>query len=347
MNPSEHRKQKPQPSPSSKSSKILPGTILFLLLALAGGALFYFNSPSSPPEPSEPLQQENAGQGNLPEIDSRDTSDTPSPEEQSPGAHVSLHSDNPESDGLQGPGDETKRDQQSSEDDIRQSADTDATPPSQDNSIAKQSSCTKPSEELGLFYSHLDAQPYMAQYGLSNSSRKHFEELVKKLLANPPQVTRESDDLYAILKNTAHFFRVSGKDNIRMLKGMLEKEKDSLEQILADYHHLVTTADCRQGTYVSHINDDPLYEYACFFLNTMGGRLYLFRRDSQSRMVVTYYAIMLIDRANDQNNNYHGIGIKPAIDMLISEIEAGGGGLQRGDFYLDSLYSLKEKYQDQ
>ena len=208
----------------------------------------------------------------------------------------------------------------------------------------KISICDKPAKQLDIFYKHLDNQPYMAAYKINPSSKSHFTNLITKLLANPPQVTRESDDLYTILKNTAHFFRVSGKDNILMMKGILNGEKASLEQILSDYFILVSNPECSITSY-GNINKDALYEYACFFLNTMGGRLYLFRRDSLSRMVVTYYAILLVDQANIHNNNRHGISLQPAVDMLISEMESGGSSLKWSDTYLDKLYHLKEKYQ--
>ena len=129
-----------------------------------------------------------------------------------------------------------------------------------------------------------------------------------------------------------------------MMKGILDSEKGSLEQILSNYFILVTNIECNLTDY-GNINKDALYEYACFFLNTMGGRLYLFRRDSLSRMVVTYYAILLVDQANDLSRNRHGISLRPAVDMLISEMESGGSSLEGSDIYLDTLYTLKEKYQ--
>ena len=205
--------------------------------------------------------------------------------------------------------------------------------------------CENPSKKIDQFYKHLDKQSYMAGFKLDSSSSSHFVALSKKLLANPPQVTRESDDLYTILKNTAHFFRVSGKKNILMMKGILDNEKGSIEEILASYYFLLTTPDCSMTTYARGIDKDALYEYACFFLNTMGGRLYLFRRDSLSRMVVTYYAILLVDQANTENNNRHGIALKTPVNMLISEMETGGSALKHSETYLDKLYDLKEKYQ--
>ncbi len=204
--------------------------------------------------------------------------------------------------------------------------------------------CNKPEKQLDAFYAHLDTQKYIKDYKLPVSSKVHFTELMNTLLSNPPQITRESDDLYTILKNTAHFFRISGKDNILMMKGILDSENKTLEQILADYYLLVTDPECKHTPY-GNIDKEALYEYACFFLNTMGGRLYLFRRDSLSRMVVTYYAILLVDQANIQNNNRYGISLRPVINMLISEMESGGSALNNDELYLDTLYELKEKYQ--
>ena len=85
--------------------------------------------------------------------------------------------------------------------------------------------------------------------------------------------------------------------------------------------------------------------YSGFFLNTMGGRLYLFRRDSMSRMVVNFYAILIIDQATREGKNKYGIPIREAINSLIDEIESSKIALQMRDYYLDSLYEMKEKYQ--
>ena len=87
-----------------------------------------------------------------------------------------------------------------------------------------------------------------------------------------------------------------------------------------------------------------LYDYSGFFLNTMGGRLYLFRRDSSSRMTVSFYAIQIVDQAIRDGNNRHGIDLLPAIDFLIDEMESTGKRLLLKEDYLDTLYNLKEMY---
>jgi hypothetical protein len=199
-------------------------------------------------------------------------------------------------------------------------------------------------EEINTFYTHLDQQTYMQNFGLKESSKMHFSKLLQKLVDNPPVVIRETDDLFTLLQNTAHFFRIIGKENINILKGILSNEQNSFEKILEIFYALTYQPEYLKKEYSLSIPPDALTDYAAFFLNTMGGRLYLFRRDSTSRMVVSYYAIITIDRANLAGNGGHGIDIRPAILSLIEEIENGGRRLQLREQYLDTLYDLQEKY---
>ncbi|MCP3888823.1 MAG: hypothetical protein GY702_08090 [Desulfobulbaceae bacterium] len=197
---------------------------------------------------------------------------------------------------------------------------------------------------LNSFYAHLDEQPYMEEFNLQDSSKNHFSKLIQKLLDNPPIVTRETDDLFTLLKNTAHFFRILGKDNILLLKGILDREKDALEDMLKSFYSLTYKPEYIEREYGLQIDFNALYDYASFLIHTMGGRLYLFRRDSSSRMAVTFYAILIIDRANSEGNSRHGIDIRPAVNSLTEELENGGKRLQFREKYLDTLYDLQEKY---
>jgi len=199
-------------------------------------------------------------------------------------------------------------------------------------------------DQLNAFYTHLDNQQYMQNFNIGEPSREHFSKLIQKLLDNPPVVTRETDDLFTLLKNTAHFFRILGKENILILKGILDREKESLEDMFGAYFELTATPSTLENEYHLDLSQDSLYDYAVFLINTMGGRLYLFRRDSSSRMAVTYYAIRLIDRAVSEGNSRHGMDIRPALLSLTEEMENGGKRLKYREQYLDVLYDLQEKY---
>jgi hypothetical protein len=201
-------------------------------------------------------------------------------------------------------------------------------------------------ERINAFYQNLDQQKYIKARHLEATSLIYITSLLQKILDNPPVVTRETDDLLTILKNSAHFFRILGKDNIFLIKEILNQEKDNIEEVMANYALILTEKPDSLGNDLSlKIPDNALYEYACFFLNTMGGKLYLARRDSLTRMLVSYYAIQIIDQANIEEKNKYGLQLQPAIDLLTSEIEIGGNPLHYKEAYLDRLYDLKEKYQ--
>lgn len=343
MDPSKEKNQEQTP-PAKQKSKIIPIILIVLLFTGIGAFGFYFYTGSQKTSPEQSVLEAPVIQKSILEEKISDDTDAPAP----PNKSVTPFNDDIEVTDIETDTPITTVSPQNLDgltvkptNNFQES--TPIRPPAkQEPAII--SICNKPEKQIDAFYTHLDKQPYMVSYKISESSKIHFSNLIIKLLKNPPQVTRESDDLYTILKNTAHFFRVSGKDNILIMKGILDNEKASIEQILSDYYLLVSSPECDTTSY-GNIDKDALYEYACFFLNTMGGRLYLFRRDSLSRMVVTYYAILLVDRANIQNNNRHGIALRPAVNMLISEMEAGGSSLKGYEIYLDKLYNLKEKYQ--
>ena len=200
-------------------------------------------------------------------------------------------------------------------------------------------------EQLNAFYKNLDAQPWMKQFQTDETSRQHFSRLIQKLIDNPPVVVRETDDLYTLLKNTAHFFRVLGGNNVAMLKGILDREKESLEDMLHSFYLLTRHPDLLKKEYDITLGQTSLRDYASFLLNTMGGRLYLFRRDATSRMLVTFYAIKIIDQANIDGKNPYGIDIRPTLARLADEMEHGGDQLKYRDRYLEELHRLQEKYE--
>jgi hypothetical protein len=337
MDPSQENKTVP-PAASVKTNRVPAILITLLLVASTGIGSYFYLGPTSNPTTVE------SGQDAVPDLAITETT-APLEDNDADSTENSLQSSIPVS---VSPSESPDLEQTASP-----TLEGAAVPPitpqlsPEPASLVKSppSPCEPPEARIRSFFNTLDEEPYMAQYNLPTGSEEHFTALIHTLLDNPPQVTRESDDLYTILKNTAHFFRISGKDNVFMMKGILGNEKDHIEQILADYYLLISTPECSQSSQIVNMDQGALYEYACFFLNTMGGRLYLFRRDSLSRMVVTYYAILLVDKANREQSNKHGLDLHTFVKMLIAEMETGGSSLKYSERYLDSLYLMQEKYQ--
>ena len=195
------------------------------------------------------------------------------------------------------------------------------------------------------FFRHLDQQDYIIDYQLQEGSRMHFSRTLKKIFVNPPIVTREADDLFSILKNMSHFYRILGRQEINLIKDIFTHEIDNMEQIMAEFYRL---SEISQPTGNNNLDLAmplaSLYEYGGFFINTLGGQAYLFRRDSRLRLLVRYYAILIIDQANSSDMNRHGIDIRMATEALMDEMEATQM-LSGQDEYLTRLAALQTKYQ--
>ena len=210
--------------------------------------------------------------------------------------------------------------------------------------LSTQQQCDQLVDSLSAFFNDLDDKPYIRAYELDQPCLQLFNELNEQLLANPPVVVRETDDLYTILTNMAHFFRIIGRKNVLLMKGILDRESDKIEDVAAELYIWTIVNQCKDNTLHMEVPLDKVYEYAGFFLNTMGGRSYLFRRDSRSRLLVNYYAILIIDRANMENMNRYGLDVNAVLPRLIQEIESTSQLIYKED-YLDTLYGLQEKYQ--
>uniref|UniRef100_UPI004055CAE7 hypothetical protein n=1 Tax=Candidatus Electronema sp. TaxID=2698783 RepID=UPI004055CAE7 len=202
-------------------------------------------------------------------------------------------------------------------------------------------SCSQAAGKLRGFIDGLEKKSYLKEFNLRQPLRKHLDSMKDKLAAKPPAVVRETDDLYTVISNTAHFFRVIGKDNIQLLKTLLEQEQGQLEEMAAALHAASIGPDCPADTVQLPFN--TAYEYSVFFLNTIGGRSYLFRREARTRLLINYYALLLIDEASIRGVNRHGTEISGMIQPLIREMEANSQ-LARKEEYLARLRGLAERH---
>ncbi|MGB5686139.1 MAG: hypothetical protein WBM35_10015 [Candidatus Electrothrix sp.] len=206
-------------------------------------------------------------------------------------------------------------------------------------------SCQEVSPILTNFVNRLEKKEYSTEESSTQPLQEHFNALATQLVNNPPVVIHETDELYTVLMNTAHFFRILGKDNMRLLRKVLQQETADFENIAAEIYRLsIGKEQCVSGNKRLEIPFTAAYEYAGFFLNTLGGRSYLFRRDSGTRLLVNYYAVLTLDQANKKQLNRYGLDIREQLPWLIQEMEANNRLTQR-EQYLDKLYELAENYQ--
>lgn len=205
--------------------------------------------------------------------------------------------------------------------------------------------CLQTADKILLFFEHLDRQDYIKEYPIKGSSLDHINGIINKLIANPPVVVRETDDLFAILNNMAHLFKVLGPKDILLIKDILIHEGELVEPTLAlFYKWSEIEPECPDNGLNIKLPLAGLYEYAGYFINTLGGQSYLFRRALSLRILIRYYSILIIDRANSFDANRYGIDIRYTLDALISEVQSNGD-LENRQEYLENLIRLQKSYQ--
>ncbi len=203
--------------------------------------------------------------------------------------------------------------------------------------------CEKVDAQMLSFFNYLDSQPNLSVREIHGGSAGFFRECAALLMADPPVNIGEMQELFRLVKNVTHFYRVLGKNRLMLAKDILVSEERVLEPAMAVFY--ATIAECGKPLTgdAQPVSIDRLYDYASYFLNTLGGRSYLLRRESKMRMLVSYYAILIVDRANDEKFNRYGIDVRPYIDYLFYDI-SNQKGLTYRERYLTQLTALRNKY---
>jgi cell division protein FtsB len=198
-------------------------------------------------------------------------------------------------------------------------------------------------DQIAAFFAYLDQTGYVKRNNLSGSTYNQYELSVTELTAEPPIVSGETQNLYNLFYNMAHFYRVLGKERLHLVKDILKNESEIIESAMKTFYLWYTFENIAEETISGKPSLRTMYDYACFFLNTLGGRSYLLRRDSKIRILTTYYCILILDKANDRKLNSNGIDIRPHIKSAYKEMASYMGLINQIE-YLRKLEDLKTKY---
>jgi hypothetical protein len=208
--------------------------------------------------------------------------------------------------------------------------------------------CRQIEQQVKAIFTYLDKKGYLAARKFKGDTVGYVSDSFKRLTETQPIVIDEMGTIFRLLQNVTHFYRVLGKERIGVTLDIIAGEKEIVEPAMAVLYAWLTT--CHKKTAGADAFQRPaievLYTYAGFFLDTLGGRSYLLRRDSKVRMLVNYYSLLLLDQANRQELNRFGIDIRPYIDFLFYDISNQKGIMYR-ERYLSVLASLQNRYHQQ
>ena len=197
-------------------------------------------------------------------------------------------------------------------------------------------------QQIRAFFTYLDEQDYVQAYQFKDGTYQQFQLTLKKMSTNPPSITDETASLYNLYRNMAHFFRVLGKKRVNLTRDVLQNEDEILESVMQTFY-LWATDETADKEKTGQPTLKTLYTYSGFFLNTLAGKSYLFRRNSKIRLLTIYYSTLILDRANDEQLNPAGIDIRPHIEFLLNDLQNQIGLIHQKQ-YLSRLMQLADKY---
>jgi len=211
---------------------------------------------------------------------------------------------------------------------------------------SRSSSCRRLERKIEAFFAYLDKKRNVGSRGSEQKQKSYdvFEQILADLIAKPPLINDETRDLVSLMRNQAHFFRTLNKQRVELVLEILQSEKDVVEPAMADFYDYYVYKQCCRQSSKDCISEESLYRYAGFFLDTLSGKSYLMRRHPVVRTLIRYYSVLILDLANEQGLNRHGIDIRPHIKLVLNDV-AVQEDLIFQQRYIRQLRDLQEKYQ--
>lgn len=211
-------------------------------------------------------------------------------------------------------------------------------------SAPKEDFCAQVEKNITEFFRYLDQKEYVRDPGSKIDTYMRFKKILNRLAARPPVPAGEGTDPTIIIQNVYHFYRILDRKDLRLIRHIVTKEKETLEFNLEMFYRWVGLWNRCPDPEGVRPSMEMLYKYAGFFINTTGGRACLFRRSSDIRLLVSYYCLLIINEAEKKGRNSYGIDILPYIEPIREEILLHPHFHFQSE-YINKLDSLKRYYQ--
>jgi hypothetical protein len=203
--------------------------------------------------------------------------------------------------------------------------------------------CEELEDALRAFCRYLDAGETFRSQKTHRDSWALFTSILESLERRPPVMSAESYRPSVIVENSFYFFRLLGKEKIDIVREVIKFESDLAEPLMGImYYWLMTGRRCDKLPSPT-ATLKVMYQYAGFFLNTLGGHSYLYRQDSRIRLLTIYYSILVIHEANMRELNEVGLDLRFFLPLIFQEIQSRNDLLYVED-YLQTLTNLQLQY---
>ncbi len=209
--------------------------------------------------------------------------------------------------------------------------------------MSREDDCQRIEKDLKEFFAYLEKKDYIRELELGEDLFIHFGKVIDSLSSHPPLPAGEGFNYDMMIQNIYHLYRTLGLKDLKLIKMIVENEADSMEVNLALFYRWLMSGDTCGRKEGLPPPLDITYRYAGYLINSIGGRAYLFRRETRLRLLLTYYCILVIHEADIMKFNSFGIDISPYLEPLADEIESSHLLYFRRE-YAGRLIDLKNYY---
>lgn len=203
--------------------------------------------------------------------------------------------------------------------------------------------CTLIEEYIADFFLYLDSERYIQKLDLKTNTYSQFRKILKQLTARPPVPAGEGMQPTTMVANIYYFSRALDRRDLLLFKEVATNERDTMEVNLEMFYRWFMLGNLCPNPDQARPSFDVMYRYAGFFLNTTGGRAYLFRRPLRLRLLVSYYCLLIIYQADRLGKNSYGLNIAPYIQPLKDELKHHPE-LEFQGYYIRSLNRIEDYY---
>jgi hypothetical protein len=203
--------------------------------------------------------------------------------------------------------------------------------------------CVELEQSLRAFCKYLDAGETFRSQKTYRDSWALFTNILATLEKKPPTISAEAYRPSIIIENSYYFFRLLRREKMNIAREVLQYEADLAEPLMGVLYYWLMSGQSCDKQQSSTANLDIMYRYAGFFLNTLGGHSYLYRRDSRISLLTNYYSILVVHEANSRGFNEVGLDLRFFLPLIFGEIQNRNDLLYAED-YLQVLTDLQLQY---
>jgi hypothetical protein len=173
--------------------------------------------------------------------------------------------------------------------------------------------CATAVDTLKALCGRLDSRPYVQAWGLEGGSFGLLLDVSSDLERRTPVIEGELRRHGSVLHNVSHLFRVLGERRIRRLLEMTILEPEMREPMALALYRWGRVRQRCEGDEPRAMNLNAQYDYAAWLISTIGGQAYLRRRAPGLEALASFYALVILDRAEQKGHNPYGIDLRPEI----------------------------------